>query len=131
HGDLPSGGMDGLLNIGRGPGPGYSDGDQPGGPGGIRLGPAPRLTKGPKVIHQVEPEYSEEARKMRFQGMVVLSIEIGIDGHPSKIRVVRGVGLGLDERAVEAVSRWLFQPAISGNRPVAVPAMVEVGFHLL
>ena len=45
--------------------------------------------------------------------------------------MIRGAGLGLDERAVEAVSRWLFQPAISGDRPVAVSAVVEVGFHLL
>ena len=83
------------------------------------------------MIHQEEPEYSEEARKARFQGVVLLSIEIGIDGRTSKIRVVRGAGLGLDGRAVEAVSRWLFQPALAGDRPVAVPAVVEVGFHLL
>jgi len=131
RGILPSGGLSGLLGIGPGHGPGTGDGDGPGGPGGFRTGPSPRITRGPKVIHQVEPEYSEEARKARFQGVVLLSIEIGIDGRASKIRVVRGAGLGLDERAVEAVSRWLFQPAISGDRPVAVSAVVEVGFHLL
>ena len=62
---------------------------------------------------------------------MLLSIEIGIDGRASKIRVIRAAGLGLDERAVEAVSRWRFQPAVSGGRPVAVSAVVEVGFHLL
>ena len=129
RGHLPSGGPDGLVRIGKG-GPGNGDDHGPGG-GGFRFVPTPRVTRGPKVIHQEEPEYSEEARKARFQGVVLLSIEIGIDGRTSKIRIVRGAGLGLDERAVEAVSRWLFQPALAGDRPVAVPAVVEVGFHLL
>jgi TonB family protein len=131
QGDQPSGGLNGLLGIGRGRDRGTGDGDGPGGPGGFRIGPAPRITRGPKVIYQEEPEYSEEARKARFQGVVLLSIEIGIDGRASNIRVIRGAGLGLDERAVEAVSRWRFQPAVSGSRPVAVSATVEVGFHLL
>jgi protein TonB len=131
RGNLPSGGFSGLLGIGIGPGRGTGAGDGPGGPGGFRAGPAPRITRGPKVIYQEEPEYSDQARKARFQGVVLLSIEIGIDGRASNIRVIRGAGLGLDERAVEAVSRWRFQPAVSGDHAIAVSAMVEVGFHLL
>jgi len=131
RGNLPSGGSDGLLSIGFGHGPSAGDGEGPGGPGGIRPAPSQRITRGPKVIYKEEPEYSEDARKARFQGVVLLSIEIGIDGRASKIRVIRPAGLGLDERAAEAVSRWLFQPALSGDRPIAVTAVVEVGFHLL
>jgi TonB family protein len=92
---------------------------------------APRITRPAQAIYKPEPEYSEEARKARFQGTVVLAIQIGVDGRPFNVLVVRGVGLGLDEKAVEAVMRWRFQPALEGDRPVAVPAVVEVGFHLL
>jgi TonB family protein len=122
----------GFLNLGDGDGRGIGDDDGPG-LGGRR--PAvqvkPRITRGPEVVYSPEPEYSEEARKVRFQGTVVLSVEIGADGRTSNIRVMRAVGLGLDEKAVEAVSRWRFRPAIAGDRPVAVTALVEVSFHLL
>jgi TonB family protein len=83
------------------------------------------------LIHQVEPEYSEEARKVRFQGTVILSIEVDTNGMPANIHVVHSIGLGLDERAMQAVEKWRFRPALSGDRPVTAPAMVEVSFHLL
>ena len=56
---------------------------------------------------------------------------VDINGLPSNIRVVRAIGLGLDERAVQAVEKWKFRPAMSGDRPVIAPAVVEVSFHLL
>ncbi len=96
--------------------------------------PAPsttRVTRGPQVLYQPEPEYSEEARKAHFQGTVVLSIEIDTNGNPRAIQVVRGVGLGLDEKAIQAVEQWKFRPAYSGDRAVVVEAQVEVSFHLL
>ena len=79
----------------------------------------------------MEPEYSEDARKVHFQGTVVLTIEVDTNGLPSNIRVVRAIGLGLDERAVQAVEKWRFRPAMSGDHPVIAPALVEVSFHLL
>jgi TonB family protein len=79
----------------------------------------------------VEPEYSEDARKVHYQGTVILSIEVDTNGLPTNIRVVHSIGLGLDERAVQAVAKWRFRPAVAGDHPVAAPAMVEVSFHLL
>ena len=68
---------------------------------------------------------------MHFQGTVILAIQVDPNGMPSHIRVVRSVGLGLDERAIQAVSKWKFRPAMSGDHEVAAPATVEVSFHLL
>jgi TonB family protein len=79
----------------------------------------------------VEPEYSEEARKLKFQGTVLLAIDVDVNGSAVNIRVVRPAGLGLDERAIEAVRKWRFRPALSGDRPVVAPATVEVNFRLL
>jgi protein TonB len=104
------------------------------GPGG-RPGISPRPGRGSIVpatlIHKVEPEFSEEARKAKYQGQVVLSIEIAADGTPRILRVVSGPGLGLEEKAVEAVRQWRFKPAYRDGKPVDSTAMVEVHFHLL
>ena len=78
-----------------------------------------------------EPEYSEEARKARHQGTVILAIDVDETGHATNIRVMHGLGLGLDEKAIQAVMRWKFRPALSGDRPVTAPATVEVSFRLL
>jgi TonB family protein len=123
-------GRNGLLGIGDRPGGGIGDqtGDRQGGT------PEPsvtRITRGPQVIYKEEPEYSDEARKAHFQGTVVLAIEVSLDGRATGIRVVRSAGLGLDERAIEAVRRWRFVPAFSGDHAVVASAVVEVGFHLL
>jgi periplasmic protein TonB len=131
----------GFSALGAG-GPGRLQGIGSGGDGGIgpgdgsKLGgrgdqPRARVTRNPEVIHKEEPEYSDEARRARLEGTVVLAIDIGLDGHPANIRVVRGAGLGLNERAIEAVRKWIFRPALAGDRPVVAPAVVEVGFHLL
>jgi protein TonB len=107
------------------------EGPGSGGPPGI----SSRAGKGSIVaavlIHKVEPEFSEEARKAKYQGQVVLSIEIAVDGTPRILRVVSGPGLGLDEKAVEAVRQWRFKPAYRDGRPIDSTAMVEVHFHLL
>ena len=83
------------------------------------------------LIHKVEPEFSEEARKAKYQGEVVLSIEIAMDGTPRILRVVSGPGLGLNEKAVEAVRQWRFKPAYRDGAPINSTALVEVHFHLL
>jgi protein TonB len=128
--DLGTGGPGRLQGIGDGFKGGIGPGD------GSKLGGRPStpragITRNPEVIHKEDPEYSDEARRARLEGTVVLMIDIGLDGRPANIRVVRAAGLGLDERAVEAVRKWRFRPALSGDRPVVAPAVVEVGFHLL
>jgi TonB family protein len=83
------------------------------------------------VLAKVEPEYSEEARKAKFQGTVMLYIEVDENGKPKNLRVVRALGLGLDEKAIEAVSKWKFRPGFKDGKPVTVAATVEVNFRLL
>ena len=91
----------------------------------------PKLSRGPQVVFMLEPEYSDEARKAHFQGIVVVAAEIGTDGLAHEVHVVRPLGLGLDEKAVEAVGHWKFRPAIADGRPVPWPATIEVNFRLL
>ena len=85
----------------------------------------------PGVIQKVSPEYSEEARGAGLEGTVVLYIEIGTNGRPRNLRVVRSLGHGLDEKAIEAVSQWKFQPTYKDGKPVPVAATIEVNFRLL
>ncbi len=105
-------------------------GDTPGGKPGIsgRIG---EPTRAAQVIYRVEPEFSEDARKAKFQGMVVLMIEIGTDGKAHDLKVAVPAGLGLDQKAIEAVSKWRFRPALRGSAPIVSTARVEVYFHLL
>ena len=84
----------------------------------------------PKPIYQPDPEYSEEARKAKYQGVCVLWMVVGPDGKPRDIKVSRSLGLGLDEKAIEAVKTWKFEPAMKDGRPVAVEISVQVDFHL-
>ena len=126
-----SGGPGGPFGIGGGPGSGIGDGP------GSGIGNAPvsyrslGITQEPKLLHAEEPEYSEEARKARYQGTVLLAIDVDTSGHVANVRVLRSLGLGLDEKAKEAVLKWKFRPAMAGGRPVTAPAQVAVTFHLL
>jgi TonB family protein len=85
----------------------------------------------PQLIFKVEPEFSEEARKAKHQGVVVLGIEVDSNGNVRNVRVRQSLGLGLDEKAIEAVSRWRFRPGILDGKPVTTEAVVEVNFQLL
>jgi len=85
----------------------------------------------PSIIHKVEPEYSEEARKAKWQGTVQLSVIVDETGHPRDIKVAQSLGLGLDQKAIEAVQQWLFKPGMKDGKPVAVIATIQVTFHLL
>ena len=85
----------------------------------------------PKLVYKVEPEYPEEARRAHFQGTVVLYVVVDEKGLPRDLKVVRPLGLGLDEKAVEAVTKWRFKPGYKDGRPVAVVATIEVNFRLL
>jgi TonB family protein len=84
----------------------------------------------PKAIHSPEPEFSEAARKAGYQGTCVLSLVVGADGRPRDIRVVRKLGMQLDEKAIQALNEWKFEPAQKGGKPVAVAMEVEFSFHL-
>jgi protein TonB len=114
--------------VGVGVGPGVGDGRGGGVGGGVfRVGGG---VSAPKATFAPDPEYSEEARKAKFQGTCVLWLIVGPDGHPRDIRVSRTLGLGLDEKAIEAVKNWKFEPAMKDGKPVAVQINVEVDFRL-
>jgi len=133
---FPSNGTGSGGGIGSGSGGGVGSGEGPGfgpGHGGGTGGGAFRVGGGvsaPKVIYQPDPEYSEEARKAKYQGTCVLWLVVGPDGRPRDIRVQRTLGLGLDEKAIEAVKTWRFEPALKDGKPVAVQINVEVSFRL-
>jgi periplasmic protein TonB len=124
----------------------------PGGPGGIGtgccggIGPSegPGVGAGPpgifpagkqgvtvpQVIFDPEPSFSDEARKSKAQGIVLLLVVVGKDGHAYDIRVGQSLGMGLDEKAIEAVNRWRFRPATLNGQPVATQIAVQVDFRL-
>ena len=84
----------------------------------------------PEVIYNPEPSFSDEARKSKTQGIVMLLLVVGKDGRPYDIRVGQSLGMGLDEKAMEAVKRWRFRPATLNGQPVATRIAVQVEFHL-
>lgn len=115
--------------VGSGRGPGFGPGEGGGFGGGVfRAGGG---VTAPVVTFKVEPEYSEEARKAKFQGVVLLYIEVNERGLPQNPRIIRALGMGLDEKAIEAVMKWRFQPGRKDGKPVTVAAQVEVNFRLL
>ncbi len=132
----PSNGTGAGGGIGSGSGGGIGSGEGPGlgpGRGGGTGGGVFRVGGGvsaPKALFTPDPEYSEEARKAKYQGTVVLWLVVGADGHPRDVKVARTLGMGLDQKAIEAVRNWKFEPAMKDGRPVAVQINVEVNFRL-
>jgi TonB family protein len=115
--------------VGPGSGPGFGPGSGGGMGGGVyKIGGG---VSSPQLLTKVEPEYSEEARKAKFQGTVLLYVEVDEKGLPRNIRVIRPLGLGLDQKAIEAVEKWKFIPGKKDGKPVAVQAQIEVNFRLL
>jgi TonB family protein len=84
----------------------------------------------PHAIFMPDPEYTEQASKKKIQGTVLLSLTVTVDGTTRDIKVVRGVGYGLDEKAVAAVSRWTFSPALKDGEPIEKEITAEVAFRL-
>jgi TonB family protein len=84
----------------------------------------------PHAIFMPNPEYTEEARKKKINGTVIVSMTVTVDGTTRDIKVVKGVGYGLDEKAVAAVSRWKFSPALKDGQPIEKEITAEVAFHL-
>jgi len=114
--------------VGSGHGPGFGPGEGGGTGGGIfHVGGG---VSPPRVIYQVDPEFSEEARKAKYQGTCTLMLIVDKAGHPSNIRVASSLGMGLDEKAIEAVKNWRFEPSMKNGQPVNVEIAVEVEFHL-
>jgi len=136
HAVMPSNGTGSGGGIGTGSGGGVGSGTGPGfgpGEGGGVGGGLFHVGGGvlpPRAIYAPEPEFSEEARKAKYQGTCTLALIVGIDGPPTDIHVVSSLGMGLDEKAIEAVRTWKFEPAMKDNHPVRVPIEVEVHFNL-
>ena len=124
------------MSMGNGSGTGLGAGHGSGlGPGsGGNTGGGPRRVGGgvsaPEVIFQVEPEFSEEARKAKVAGNVLVALWVGVDGLPTHVRVLRGVGMGLDEKAIEAVKQYRFRPGMENGKPVMTEVNIEVNFQI-
>ena len=84
----------------------------------------------PKILYRVQPEYSDEARKAKHQGAVLLGFEVWEDGLAHNIRVLSSLGLGLDEKAIEAIKKWKFSPGTKDGKPVRVSAQIQISFRL-
>jgi protein TonB len=124
----------GSLGTGAGGGIGAGNGNGVGpGIGGNMGGGIYTIGGGvhaPVVLSSVDPEFSEEARKQKFSGNVLVGLVVDEQGLPSHVRILRGVGMGLDERAVEAVRQYRFKPATKDGHPVKVELSVDVRFEI-
>jgi periplasmic protein TonB len=119
-------GMGGGIGQGRGTGGGPgSDGSYGGGLMNVGGG-----VSAPRVIHSVEPQFTAEARQADYQGVVGIQLIVDSQGNPQDIRVVRHLGMGLDERAVEAVRQYRFSPAMYQGHAVSVQMIIDVDFRL-
>ena len=117
------GGMGSSMGIGVGPGGG-------GGYGGGIMTVGGGVTA-PQVIHTVEPEFTDAARQAKYQGVVSIQLIVDPQGNPEDIRIVRHLGMGLDEKATEAVKQYKFRPSMFQGHPVPVQIFIDVEFHLL
>src|SRR4051812_3746131 len=119
-------GSGGGVGVGHGSGIGAGSGGGIGG-GVYRVGGG---ISAPTAISSPDPQYTEEARRAKKQGTCTLWLIVDSSGRPRDIRVARGLGFGLDQKALEAVRNWRFQPALKDGKPVDVQISVEVEFHL-
>ncbi len=119
-------GSGGGVGVGHGPGVGAGSGGGIGG-GVYKVGGG---ISAPQAISAPDPEYTEDARRAKTQGTCILWLIVDSSGKPRDVKVVRGLGYGLDAKALEAVRQWRFQPSMKDGRPVDVQISVEVAFHL-
>jgi periplasmic protein TonB len=133
---VPSNGPGARGGIGVGDdggvGPGHGRGVGPGdeaGRGGDTFHVGGGVTA-PRVIYETEPEFSEEARRAKYQGNCILGLVVDAKGHPTNIRILNSLGMGLDEKAIESVRNWKFEPGKKNGQGVAVEIAIEVDFHL-
>ena len=124
------------FSMGNGNGTGIGSGDGAGigpGSGGNTGGGIYQVggsVRPPIATYTPDPEFSEEARKAKFSGNVMVSLIVGVDGKPRNVHVLRGVGMGLDQKAVEAVQQYKFKPALKDGKPVPVYVNIEVNFQI-
>jgi len=140
HVDVPNFGMPNSPNLGvsmgNGNGTGLGSGNGNGigaGSGGNMGGGLRRIGGGvsaPVVLFAPEPEFSEEARKAKVAGNVLVYLQVDVNGRPTHVRVLKGIGLGLDEKAIEAVRLYKFKPAMENGHAVPVEMNVEVNFQI-
>ncbi len=114
--------------VGEGSGPGVGEGEGGGFGGGVFSIGGGVTT--PTLLAQTLPEYSEEARKAKYQGTVILETIVRRDGTVEVVRVTRSLGFGLDDKAIEAVVQWRFRPGMRNGEPVDVALKIEVNFNL-
>lgn len=133
---MPSNGSGSRSGVGSGAGTGIGSGDGAGfgpgseaGMGGAAFRPGNGVTA-PRAIYDPDPEYSEEARKAKYQGTVILSLIVDPSGRAKNIQIARSLGMGLDEKAIDAVAKWQFAPGMKDGHAVAVRVNVEVNFRL-
>ena len=123
-------------SMGNGKGSGMGSGDGSGlgpGAGGGFGGGLMKIGGGvsePVLIYKVDPEFSEEARRAKFMGIVTVNLIVDQNGNPQNVHLLRGVGMGLDQKAIEAVKQYKFRPARYNGKPVAVQLNVEVNFQI-
>jgi protein TonB len=127
-GDGGGAGSGSETGLGGGTGLGYGPGSNIGAGGGVF--PLARGISAPRAVYDPEPEYSDEARRVKHQGVVILSLVVDQQGRPRDIHVARSLGMGLDQKAIEAVSKWKFSPGVKDGIPVAVRVNIEVSFRL-
>lgn len=119
-------GLGGGIGMGKGTGAGPGSG---GGYGGGLMSVGGGVSA-PQVIHSVQPEFTEQARQANYEGTVSIQLIVDSQGNPQDVRVVRHLGNGLDEKAIEAVKQYRFRPAMYQGHPVSVQMVIEVDFHL-
>jgi len=84
----------------------------------------------PRAVFAPDPQYPEDASGTRYEGTCVVGTIIGTDGRTHDTKVARGLGHGLDEKAIEAVNTWRFEPATNEGKPVAVQVYVKVTYRV-
>ena len=98
-------------------------------PAADRTAPGSGITA-PSILREVKPDYTEEGRRRNLEGDVVLEIVVRSDGTVGDVKLLQGLGAGLDQRAIEAVRQWRFSPARRYGTPVDVIVEVAMEFKL-
>ncbi len=98
---------------------------------GVALADHPVRSTAPIPIHRVTPEYTKEASDAKVQGRVLLSAVVGVDGTATDIRVVQGLGMGLDQKAIECLDQWRFKPGTRDGQSIPLQVQVQINFSLL